>query len=50
LEEKLTASSKDLKDAQTCLAAVEAKCKKDVVVVEAKAAKAEKALTEANQR
>jgi Skp family chaperone for outer membrane proteins len=50
LEAKLTASAKALKDAQTRLAAAEAKCKKDVAAPEAKAAKAEKALAEANQK
>jgi hypothetical protein len=50
LEEKLSASSKALKDAKTRLATVEAKCKKDVAAVEAKAAKAEKSLTEVRQK
>jgi hypothetical protein len=50
LEAKLLASSKALKDIQTRLATIEAKCKKDVAAVEAKAAKAEKKLAEANQK
>jgi hypothetical protein len=49
LEAKITANSKALKDAQSSLATVEAKCKKDVAAVEAKAAKAEKNLAEARQ-
>jgi hypothetical protein len=39
-----------MKDAQTCLAAAEAKCKKDVAAAKAKAVKAEKALAKANQK
>jgi ethanolamine utilization cobalamin adenosyltransferase len=50
LEVKLTASSKALKDAQTRLAVVEDKCKKDVPATEAKAAKEERSLAEAKQR
>jgi hypothetical protein len=42
LEAKLIANSKSLKDAQTRLATVEAKCKKDVAATEVKAAKVEK--------
>jgi hypothetical protein len=50
LETKLAASAKALKDAQTQLAAIEAKCKKDVTATEARATKAEKALGEADQK
>jgi hypothetical protein len=39
-----------LKDAQTRLATVEAKCKQDVAAAEARAAKAEKNLAEAGQK
>jgi hypothetical protein len=49
LEEELIANSKALKDAQSCLATVEAKCKKYVATVEAKAAKVEKNLAEARK-
>jgi hypothetical protein len=41
---------KAAKDAQTRLASVEAKCKKDVAAVEAKTAKAEKSLAEAKRQ
>jgi hypothetical protein len=50
LEAKLIASFKALKDAQTRLATVEAKCKKDIAAAETKAAKAEKNLAEARQK
>jgi hypothetical protein len=50
LEAKLIASSKALKDAQTRLATIEAKCKKDVATAEAKAAKAKKNLAKARQK
>jgi hypothetical protein len=50
LEAKLIAISKALKDAQTHLATVEAKCKQDVAAAEARAAKAEKNLAEAGQK
>jgi hypothetical protein len=50
LEARLSASAKSLKDAETRLAADEAKCTKDATSAEAKAAKTEKALAKANQR
>jgi hypothetical protein len=50
LEARLSASAKSLKDAETRLAAAEAKCTKDAASAEAKAAKTEKALAKANQR
>jgi hypothetical protein len=50
LEAKLSANAKALKDAESRLAAAEAKRIKDVAAIEAKAAKSEKALAEANQR
>jgi hypothetical protein len=50
LEAKLAASSKAAKDAQARLAFVEAKCKKDVTIVETKATKAEKSLARAKRK
>jgi hypothetical protein len=45
-KEKLATSSKAAKDVETHLAAVEAKCKKDVAAIEARTAKAKKYLAE----
>jgi hypothetical protein len=50
LEAKLSASNKALEEAKTRLAAAEAKRIEEVAAVEARAAKAEKALVETNQR
>jgi hypothetical protein len=50
LEAKLIAGFKVLKDAQSRLATIKDKCKKDVAATEAKAAKAEKNLAKTRQK